>query len=110
MAAAHGSVGGRNGSRSAGRIESDPPQIRVGHVPQGHGHLLGPAVDADMAEELHPRRGRQVLALAFGRTLVEAKLRPKVSSSSFGPKVPAWNGPTNSQNGSKSGNRARLGS
>ena len=36
---------------------------------------------------------------------------PKVRSSAFGPKVPAWSGPlTNSQNGSNSVKAARAGS
>src|SRR6267142_5723642 len=47
-------------------IERRRPQRHIGAVAQRHGHLAGRAIDFDMTEELHARRGRQVL-------LVEAR-------------------------------------
>ena len=56
-------------------IERHAPEVSVGRVLEGHRHLLGLAVDQNMAEELQPHRGGQILTLLFGRCLDEFELR-----------------------------------
>ncbi len=56
-----------NGRSPQLRLERGRPQRVVGDIAQGHRHHLGGAVDGDVAEELQPIAGRQVLPLRLGR-------------------------------------------
>ena len=64
----------RNSSGRADRIERHLVEFVVAAIHQPDRHLLALPVDVDQAEELQPRRGRQVLALLGGRRLHEFEL------------------------------------
>src|SRR5258706_1795189 len=58
-------------------LEVDRPQRGVAHVLERHGHHLARAVDRDVAEELQPEAGRQILAELPARRLLEFDARPE---------------------------------
>src|SRR3981081_4458290 len=55
--------------------EVDRPQRDVADVLERHGHHLARAVDRDMAEELQPEAGRQILATLPARGVLERDAR-----------------------------------
>ena len=94
-----------------GRVERRRPQRHVGAIAQGHGHLPGRAVDLDVSEELQAAQGGRFWACPRPRRFRRTALPDQRVVERARPNVPACSGPeTNSQNGSKSWNWARLGS
>src|SRR5258705_6182091 len=58
-------------------LEVDRPQRGVADVLERHGHHLARAVDRDVAEELQPEAGRQILAALPARRFLERDARPE---------------------------------
>ncbi len=52
---------------AAMQVERLHPQGLIGNITQRHRHLLAPAVNLDVAEELHAGRWRHVLPLLLAR-------------------------------------------
>ena len=59
------------------RVERGAPQGIVADIAQGHGQLLGLAVDPHMPEELQAGGWRKVQPVSLARRLFEDDLRPE---------------------------------